>query len=145
MDDPASLRFVSVWVPIIAAVLGALVGTIGGAVGPVIARWLKERLYGRRDNLPDYILSQVEWYRERESKLNVLAFELAHDPAPDMYRRQVLVSQLDHHDWQGATPFVNDIGKLREWAEWKAAECRDNAAQSARNAEQVDNKTLFRF
>jgi hypothetical protein len=148
VDDPASLHFVSVWVPIIAAVLGALVGTIGGAVGPVIAGWLKERLYGRRDNLLDYMLSQVEWYRERERKLNVLAFEIAHDPAPDMYRRQVLVSQLDHHDRQGATPLVmndNDIGKLREWAVCKAAECRDNAAQLSRDAEQVDNKTLFRF
>jgi hypothetical protein len=137
-----------VWVPIIAAVLGALVGTIGGAVGPVIAAWLKERLYGRRDDLLNYMLSEVKWYRERESKLNVLTFELAHDPAPDMYRRQLLVSQLDHHDWRGATPLVvndNDIGKLREWAESKAAECRDNAAQLSRNAEQVDNKTLFRF
>jgi zinc transporter ZupT len=57
VDHPASLNFVSVWVPIIAAVLGALVGTIGGAVGPVIAGWLKERLYGRRDNLLDYMLS----------------------------------------------------------------------------------------
>lgn len=136
------------WVPIIAAVLGALVGTIAGAVGPVIAGWLKERLYGRRDALLDCMLSQVEWYRERENKLNVLAFELAHDPAPDMYRRQVLVSQLDRQDLQGATPFVmndNDIGKLRGWAQCKAAECRDNATQLSRNTEQVDNRTLFRL
>ena len=148
MDDPASLHSASVWVPIIAAVLGALVGTIGGALGPVIAGWLNKRLYERRDNLLGCMLAQVEWHRERESKLNALAFELSHDPAPDMYRRQVLVSRLDRHDWQGATRYVmndDDIGKLREWAECTAAECRDNLAELSRNAEQIDNKTLFRL
>jgi hypothetical protein len=137
-----------VWVPIIAALCGAVVGGITSAVGPVIAGWLKERLHGRRDSLLDYMLLQVKWYRERESKLNALAFELTNGPAPNMGRRQELASQLDREDWQGARPLVmndNDIGKLREWAEGKATECRDNADKLARDAEAEDNKTLFRF
>ena len=112
---PAPANFVSVWVPIVAAVLGALVGTIGGPIGLVIAGWLTERLYGGRNNLRDFMLSEVKWYRERESGLNVFAFALAHGAVPDMYRRQVLVSQLDLLDRQGAAPFVmndNDIGKF---------------------------------
>jgi len=148
----ASSHFVTVWVPIIAALCGALVGAIGSGIassaGPVVAQWLKERLFGERDSLLTSMDEQLKWYREREDKLNGFAFELSHDPAPDIYRRQALVSKLDRHDRQGATPFVvndDDIEKLRVWAEHIAAQCRDNASQIARQAEQIGNKTLFRF
>lgn len=118
--------FVSTWVPIIAAFGGAFVGSIGSgigsAAGPVVKDWLKERLFGQRDNLLDFMNTQITWFRERESKLNVFAFELSRDPAPDVYRRQIPVAQLDHHDRPGAMPFVlndSDMGKLKEWQSGK--------------------------
>jgi hypothetical protein len=151
-DAAASSHFVTVWVPIIAACGGAFVGAIGSGVassaGPVVAQWLKERLFGNRENLLTFMDEQMNWYREREEKLNVFAFELSHDPPPDIYKRQVLVSQLHLNDRRGAMPFVandGDIDKLREWAEYKAEECRNNSSQIARQAEQVNDKTLFRF
>ncbi|MGD1072198.1 MAG: hypothetical protein ABSB15_18880 [Bryobacteraceae bacterium] len=143
---PPSPSFVSIWVPIIAAVLGALIGAIGNASAPVIAEWLRNRLFGRQRALADSLISQAEDYKERESKLTVFTFELSHDPPPDVFKRQILLSRLELMDRrEGAHWIMNDadIGMLKQWAERAAAQCRENAAQLSRWAERVGDKTFF--
>lgn len=139
-------HFVSVWVPIIAAVLGALIGAIGNASAPVIAEWLRNRLFGREQALADSLLSQAEEYKERESRLTVFAFELSQDPPPDVFKRQVLLSRLDLMDRRDGARWVlndGDLGTLKQWAEQAAAQCRENAAELSRWSEHVGDKTLF--
>ena len=79
---------------------------------------------------------------DRASKLATFSFELSWHPLPDIFKRQVLISRLDPKDREWAIK-ETDIAGLKEGADYKAAECRENAAQAARWTEQVGDKTFF--
>lgn len=103
-----------------------MIGAIGNASAPVIAEWLRNRLFGRKQALADSLLSQASEYKERESKLTVFAFELSHDPPLDMFKPQVVLSRLDpmdRHDGALWVPNDADIGALKQWAERAAGQC----------------------
>jgi hypothetical protein len=85
---------------------------------------------------------QAHWYDERAEKLVVFRFQLGQEPTPDRFRLALLVSKLDQHDRNWAMK-LTDIEVLRKAAGEKAAECRENAGDCRRAAQEVAYKIFW--
>jgi hypothetical protein len=81
-------------------------------------------------------LDQASWFSERADKLAAFHFQLGREPISDKFKLAGLVSKLDPKDREWAMKHA-DIELLRECAVEKAAECRGNAGECGRSADEV--------
>lgn len=109
---------------------------------PQLIRAYQKRYVNPKTAHRQMLLEQVGWLEERASKLAVFSFELTHNPPPDKFKLTLWMSKLDRRDREWAMK-ETDVEILRRCAEEKTAECRDNAAESSRLAEEVSNRAFL--
>jgi len=136
------LNLATIEVSVISAAVGAVV-TLSVTKGiPNAWRVYQALRFDPKKAHRQYVLEQAPWFEERADKLEALSFQLGRDPRPDKFKQGELVSKLDQHDWQLAMD-QTDIESLRKAVAEKALECRDNAAQSRRAADEIASKIYW--
>lgn len=111
-------------------------------VGSRLWRAYQQRQIAPQKAHQELLEKLAHWYDERAEKLVVLVFQLGQGPKPNEYNRTGLVSKLDQHDQNWAMK-LTDIEVLRNAAAEKAAECRENARDCRRWAEEVAHKIYW--
>ena len=108
--------------------------------------WLR-RAYERRYVDPhrahqNLFLEQANWYGQRADKLAAFRHELIFSPPRDKFKLAFLVAQLDRRDQDWAMK-ETDIEGLKEGAAHKGNECRQNASECARHADEINYRAFI--
>ena len=90
-----------------------------------------------------FLLNQAKWFDERATKLAAFRWQLSNMENPDKFKVSYLASKLDRKDQDYAMKHESEPETLLKWAEEKGKECRDNAGEASRMADEVGYKVIF--
>jgi hypothetical protein len=131
----------NLWI-LVSTAVGTLLGSCTTFFFPKIWEVYKSRYIDPKTELFQTLQSEINWYRDRADRLVGLHVALGSESLPDVYMREIYISKLDPKDREWATKITN-IPVLRQAAQDKASECRQNADEAARMVDLIGDKTFF--
>jgi hypothetical protein len=128
--------------PITTAAVTAIVTVLIKDYSPRLWRAYQNRRIGPQKAHLQLQMNLAHWFDERAEKLAALSFQLGQEPKRDRFQLRLLISKLDQQDSEWAMK-QTDIEILQKAATAKGAECRENAAECRRSAEEIAHKIFW--